>query len=210
MTTAAGATHYTDGTVTATWQSTSFQAGALAATRTGDLTWHAWAQAWGRAQLSPVVSLEFAAGSYPRDLMGFDHGLFVSGGARIALSSVAARQASAAAANSARIAAASSSSVLTMSSSDSDIVIEPTDTALTRITIRLDGVDSVAIAGEWNEWQPAAMTPGDQGKWTAVIATGRGTHRFALRINGERWFVPSSVTKLPDDFGGEVGLLIIP
>jgi hypothetical protein len=204
-TTTARGTHFTDATLTGEWQNGRYRLSALAAARGGDLSYKPWAQAWGGASLTPRISLEFSAGSYPRDLTGLDHGVFASAGLRINLSSRNVMHAADAVSSAAFIAAATRGMALR----SGDFIVEPLDSAATRITLRVGSADSVAIGGDWNEWRPTAMAPDGAGRWTAIIPAGAGAHRFALKINGGDWFVPASVTKLPDDFGGEVGLLVV-
>jgi hypothetical protein len=42
-----------------------------------------------------------------------------------------------------------------------------------------------------------------------VLPLGPGAYRFSLILDGEHWVVPEGVPMLPDDFGGEVGLLLV-
>ena len=77
----------------------------------------------------------------------------------------------------------------------------------TRVTFELRG-SQVAIAGDWNDWANDAMTRDADGRWSIVIPAGTGAHRFTLTIDGKT-VVPRGVPKLPDGFGGEVGLLVI-
>jgi hypothetical protein len=37
-----------------------------------------------------------------------------------------------------------------------------------------------------------------------------GTYRFTLVVDGTRWMVPAGIATVPDDMGGEQGLLIVP
>ena len=47
------------------------------------------------------------------------------------------------------------------------------------------------------------------GRWTIVLPIGPGTWRFALVMADGTWIVPNGVTSLPDDFGGQVGVLVV-
>ena len=77
----------------------------------------------------------------------------------------------------------------------------------TRVSFEVRGAQ-VAIAGDWNDWASDAMTRDPDGRWSIVIPAGTGAHKFTLTIDG-RTVVPRGVPKLPDGFGGEVGLLVI-
>jgi hypothetical protein len=43
-----------------------------------------------------------------------------------------------------------------------------------------------------------------------VLGLSRGTYRFNIRIDGGNWIVPAGVSRLADEFGGDVGLLRVP
>ncbi len=73
----------------------------------------------------------------------------------------------------------------------------------------MPGARNVAIAGEWNDWTPVALERLDGSRWRANLALSQGAHRFSLVVNGRRWIVPPGVATLPDDMGGQVGLLVI-
>ncbi len=76
----------------------------------------------------------------------------------------------------------------------------------TRVELAVAG-SSVDIAGDWNDWSPAPMTKGADGTWSAVIPVTSGAHKFSLTVDG-KVVVPRGVPRLPDGFGGEVGLLV--
>ena len=48
------------------------------------------------------------------------------------------------------------------------------------------------------------------GDWTVERVVAPGTHRVAIRVNGGPWAVPPNLPHVSDEFGGEVGLLIVP
>jgi hypothetical protein len=168
-------------------------AGALAGARSGDLGGPPWYQGRVTVRLTPVVSLETALGSYPKDLAGYDRGRYANLGLRIALSTPQYATLTAPA-----IAAASGR-----------LLIEALDSANTRVTFTLVGVIAPAIVGSWNEWSPTPLTSTGNGRWSAILPIGAGTHRFALVMDDGRWTVPEGVTRLPDDFDGEVGILVV-
>jgi len=37
-----------------------------------------------------------------------------------------------------------------------------------------------------------------------------GSHRVAVRINGGAWRAPRGLVAVPDDFGGTVGVVVVP
>lgn len=84
-------------------------------------------------------------------------------------------------------------------------VIERTGSGA-RVAFAESGRD-VTIAGDWNDWTPVPMTLVG-GRWTVELPLGAGAHKFVLTVDGKQ-VVPRGVPKLPDGFGGEVGLLVI-
>jgi hypothetical protein len=132
------------------------------------------------APLAPFLSLESVAGRYPRSPDGFTDGFFVSAGVRLA------RPARGAGAR-----------------------IERLGAGRVRLTVPVRGAARVAIAGEWNAWEPAPMHEAGSGRWSIELSLPRGAHKFSLVVDGDRWVVPDGVPRLPDGFGGEVGVLVV-
>lgn len=203
--TVAGSVRYADATIMADWRRGRSSGGALLGARAGDLRYHPWVQAWASWGLTPAMALEASGGTYPRELTGFDHGAFVNVGLRVTIFSRIPDSDETADVMLARAFQASPATP----AFTGDVLIEPADSATTRVTFRVRGASRVAIAGDWNDWTPESLVDDGAGRWTAVIRAGMGAHRFALIADGGRWLVPDGVTKMPDEFGGEVGLLIV-
>jgi hypothetical protein len=166
------------------WSRGPLRLGIAAGTRWGDLADDLLLQGHAELRVASRVELEAAAGSYPRDLTGFTSGRFVNVGLRVALTAPAP------------------------SRSDRRVVVEPLASGA-QVTFEVPEAGAVAIAGEWNQWRPDPLTRVAPGRWQIVLLLARGAYRFSLVIDGERWIVPAGVPTLPDDFGGEVGVLLI-
>jgi hypothetical protein len=190
--TVSGTVRYADASVGAEWGTGRLSAGAFLAARTGDLAGRAWSQGYAAVQITPAVAFEASGGSYPRDLLGYQRGRFVNAGLRIRLEKQPATEP----ADPRRAATPA-------------LVIEPLDSTRTRLTVTAPGAASLAITGSWNEWTPVPLAWQGADRWTATLPIGAGTWRFALILSDGRWIVPAGVPKLPDDFGGEVGILSI-
>ena len=178
-------TRFTDVLGGGEWARGRLTVGLAAGARAGDLGGDALLQAHAELRLLPTLALEASAGTFPRDLTGFTSGRFVNAGLRIALAREPA------------------------SRRTPPVVIEATAERTARVTFDLPDADSVAIVGEWNQWQPAPLVRVARGRWQALLPLARGAYRFSLVVNGDRWVVPPGVPRLPDDFGGEVGVLVI-
>jgi len=141
----------------------------------------------------PTLALEAAAGSYLSDpFQGLPRAGFVSAGVRVH----AARRAIApvAALRRARLA---------------PLVAEQRgDSAVVRF--RMSGASSVAIAGDWNTWQPMPLRPLGEDVWEAAMVLASGTYHFSLFVDGREWVVPGGVAVVSDGMGGMVAVLTVP
>jgi hypothetical protein len=69
---------------------------------------------------------------------------------------------------------------------------------------------SVAIAGDWNAWQPLPLRGLGDDLWEQALALRRGVYHFNLLVDGSNWVVPNGVATVPDGMGGMVAVLIVP
>lgn len=187
--TAADTLRLLDWTVGVGWRTPALSLGASAGVRTGDLAADPWGQLRAEVGVAPWAALEAAVGRYPRDLTGFTAGRFATLGLRLGV--------------------LGATPVRALRGTDA-FRTERLSAARVRVTLRLDGAQTVALAGEWNDWSPAPMRRDASGRWTAVLGLRPGVYRCALLVDGARWVVPPGAPKTGDDFGGEVGLLIVP
>ena len=189
--TRAGAVRFADVALGVEARAAALSGGVVATARAGDLRGGPWLQASAAWRLAPALSLEFATGSYPEDITGFTHGVFVTAGLRLGLSASALGQAPHG------------------RGGDDDFRLAPAGPNSVRLSVRVPGATTVAIAGEWNAWDGAQLLSLGGGRWEIELPLAPGSYRFALVADGERWIVPRGVPSMPDDFGGRVGLLIV-
>ena len=67
---------------------------------------------------------------------------------------------------------------------------------------------SVAIAGDWNAWQPSPLER-QGGRWAGTLHLAPGTYHFSLVVDGKTWTVPAGVPVVSDGMGGTVGVLVV-
>ena len=184
---------FTDATATVAWRMGRVDVSALAGARTGNLGGKPWLQGRVAYRAAPWVTLEAQAGGYPRDLSGFTSGTFVSAGVWL------------------RPGGRRTDTRMPggYGGGQRAVTIESAESGRERVTFVVPGAQQVAIAGEWNDWTPVALTHLDGERWQANVTLGKGAHRFSLLVNGDRWLVPSGVPSIPDSFGGTVGLLVV-
>ncbi|HST61753.1 MAG TPA: glycogen-binding domain-containing protein [Longimicrobium sp.] len=78
------------------------------------------------------------------------------------------------------------------------------------LRVRIPGAARVELKGDFTEWEPLALTPGDEpGTWEAVLSAAPGTYRLNVRVDGGEWSAPPGLLDVPDEFGGRVGLLVL-
>lgn len=92
---------------------------------------------------------------------------------------------------------------------ESEVQVEPAiEGSILRVRIRAPVSARVEVAGSFSGWDPIQLSR-KNGYWEAEIRVPSGRHRVAYRIDGGPWRAPTQLAKLRE-FGGEVGLLIIP
>ncbi len=141
--------------------------------------------------VSPTIALEAAAGSYLSDpFQGLPRAGFVSAGLRV---HAARRLVAPAAPPGARLAP-----LVAQHRGDSVVV-----------RFRMSGARSVAIAGDWNAWRPAALRALGEDLWEAALVLAPGTYHFNLLVDGTDWVVPGGVAVVSDGMGGMVAVLTV-
>jgi len=176
---------FADMMVAANYSTHDFTASLIGGIRAGDLSGDPWIQ--GRAEWHPVrgIAFEAAIGTYPEDITGFLSGFFVNAGLRVGRLTPPAPV-----------------------SLPSSVRIETISAREVRLTFTVPDATTVAIAGEWNAWTPIPLSHAGKDRWQVTLPLRAGLYRFSLVVD-EEWTVPDGIPALPDDFGGEVGLLVI-
>ena len=90
-----------------------------------------------------------------------------------------------------------------------DMVVRVTATGETLVRLRAPEATTVELMGDFTDWEPVALARAADGMWERRFSLAPGTYRFNVRRDGGAWEVPSGVTALPDDLGGEAGLLVV-
>ena len=81
------------------------------------------------------------------------------------------------------------------------------DTVLVHLAIEAPSASRVAVAGDWNGWDPSRdrlSDPDGDGVWEKKIRIQRGReYRYQFIIDDERWIPdPESPLQVDDGFGG--------
>jgi hypothetical protein len=83
-----------------------------------------------------------------------------------------------------------------------------TDGTVLIVRIRAPVSARVEVAGSFSGWEPVPVEQ-KGAYWEAQVRVPPGRHRVAYRIDGGAWRAPNGLARLRE-FGGEVGLIVIP
>ncbi|OLC70825.1 MAG: hypothetical protein AUH78_19995 [Gemmatimonadetes bacterium 13_1_40CM_4_69_8] len=79
-----------------------------------------------------------------------------------------------------------------------------------RLVVRVASAALVEIAGDFTDWQPVSLSSAGASTWEVTLPVPSGVHRIDVRIDGGAWIVPAGTTRAPDDYGGDVGIFVVP
>lgn len=85
-----------------------------------------------------------------------------------------------------------------------------TTNGMERIVIRVGGVESVEIMGDFTDWNATALTRHGRDLWELAVPVASGVHQINLRVDGGPWVAPPGLPTLHDNFSGDVGVLVVP
>lgn len=77
------------------------------------------------------------------------------------------------------------------------------------LKVRLPSAQTVELMADFTDWTPVPMVRVDGETWAFNIFIGPGVHRLNVRIDGGAWIAPPGLTVARDEFGGQVGLLVV-
>lgn len=78
-----------------------------------------------------------------------------------------------------------------------------------RIIIRVGGVETVDIMGDFSDWSPLTLVRHGRDVWELSIPMSPGMHRINVRVDGGAWTAPPNMPTMHDSFNGEVGLMVV-
>ncbi|MDP3912109.1 MAG: glycogen-binding domain-containing protein, partial [Gemmatimonadales bacterium] len=77
------------------------------------------------------------------------------------------------------------------------------------VRFRMDARRSLAIAGDWNAWEPIPLRPLGDDIWEAALVLRPGAYHFNLFVDETEWVVPGGVAVVSDGMGGLVAVLTV-
>jgi hypothetical protein len=178
--------------------------------RAGDIvggasTWQELGAAWW---LRPALALVSGIGRYPADVLnGVPGARYAAVSLRVASRPPPRLEAALRPARAARAGAAPLALLRALPAGD--LVVRMTLDGAVLVRLRAPEAGAVAIMGDFTDWEPLPLARAPDGMWERAFVLAPGTYRFNVRRDDGAWEVPTGVTALPDDLGGEAGLLII-
>lgn len=203
----AGGLRHTDFEATARFANDRVDLLAAAGMRTGvagyDESPDPWASVNATAWLLRTVGITAGIGSYPSDPgQDLPAARYVTLGVRMAPRSARGST------------TVLSADVLTASTPTVQPALTVVDGPGGRRTIRFRAASvaqRVEIMGDFTDWMPVPMNPTQSpGGWTISLPISSGVHQVNVRLDGGEWAVPAGLTAVRDEFGGSVGLLLVP
>ncbi|CAN5655493.1 hypothetical protein BH23GEM1_BH23GEM1_01670 [soil metagenome] len=83
--------------------------------------------------------------------------------------------------------------------------------AVRTITFRAPAARTVEIMGDFTDWTPVQMSAAQPaGTWAISLPVSAGVHQVNVRVDGGSWIVPAGLPVIKDEFGGSVGILLVP
>ncbi|MGK2935364.1 MAG: glycogen-binding domain-containing protein [Gemmatimonadaceae bacterium] len=198
--------NYTDTEGSVRYGSARFDLGATGGFRSKvagyDESPNAWASVFLTAWLRPTIGITAAAGNYPADIgQDLPSARYVSLGLRVA----PRRIIPAVPPLPSEILAASGQA------GSREITVSRASNGNRTIRLRAPSAQSVEIMGDFTDWVPVQLTRAQPaGTWAITLPVGSGVQQINVRIDGGPWTVPSGLSAIRDEFGGSVGLLVVP
>lgn len=159
----------------------------------------AWAGATAAFWLTGHVAVVLGAGSYPADLaQGFPAGRYLSLSLRLATARPPEPERDALRVRLPETGAGTP-----------EFEVRPEGPGWRRIRVRAAGASRVELMADFTDWRVVPLRP-DGDRWVVGLPLEPGVYRINLRIDGGAWTAPPGLPLLSDEFGGTVGILVVP
>jgi hypothetical protein len=89
------------------------------------------------------------------------------------------------------------------------VVTVQMESGVRRVRVIAPGAHMVELMADFTDWTPVTLTAAHDA-FENTFALEPGTHRLVLRIDGGKWRAAANTPAVDDDFGGRVGLLVVP
>jgi hypothetical protein len=198
---------YTDAEGTISWSGERADFFGSVGARFISSTTQQWASASGTVHLNSWLGLAGSMGNYAPDYtQGIPGGRYVSVALRITAPRKSTANETLSSGSRSEPESAESAPAVPVAT---NVEIFPVAGNERRIRIHAVNADTVEITGDFSDWDSVPLTRAADGWWETSLSLPPGIHRMNVRLNGGHWIVPEGLTSIADDFGGEVGLLVV-
>jgi hypothetical protein len=80
---------------------------------------------------------------------------------------------------------------------------------LQRIVIRVGGVETVDVMGDFSDWSPLTLVRRGRDLWELSVPMSPGMYRINVRADKGPWVAPPNLPVMKDPFNGEVGMMVV-
>ena len=91
-----------------------------------------------------------------------------------------------------------------------DFEVRALATGTQKITVRVGGVETVEVMGDFSDWTPLVLMRRGRDLWDITLPVSAGVHEINIRLDGGPWVAPPGLPTRRDNFNGDVGLLVVP
>jgi hypothetical protein len=78
------------------------------------------------------------------------------------------------------------------------------------LSVNVPGARSIEIMGDFTDWVPVALTQTGSDTWAVDLFIPPGVHRLNIRVDDGPWRVPLGTRLEETEFGGAVGVVVVP
>lgn len=173
------------------------------------------ARGWGSLSvagwIAPNAALVASAGSYPVDFtQGFPGGRFVSLGVRFGPRTSHRDETTDVAETLAARGVPTNRPLVVTAESVLELRVDDAGAGRRTLRVLAPRATTVEIMGDFTSWAPVRLAPVAGGWWTIALPVSSGTHEMNVRASGGGWMIPPGLTAIDDEFGGAVGVLVVP
>lgn len=78
------------------------------------------------------------------------------------------------------------------------------------LRVHVSGAKSVELMGDFSDWETVALTRVGAAVWEVRLPLPPGVHRVNVRVDGGPWLVAAGTRLERTEFGGAVGVVVVP
>ncbi|HXE57942.1 MAG TPA: glycogen-binding domain-containing protein, partial [Gemmatimonadales bacterium] len=88
--------------------------------------------------------------------------------------------------------------------------VSAVDDSLHLLRVEAPEARRVQLMADFTAWRPAELHPCGEGAWEILLPLAPGTYRVAIRLDEGPWTAPAGLPSVESEFGGRVGVLVVP